>query len=71
MQPALVDFLNRIDNGEMVQKDDDDFPDVDILQIATIETRTKKSFPHRWLMEMTFFLTTGLPPSQLRTDERK
>ena len=70
-QHAAVDFLSRIDNGEMVWKDDNDFPDADILRIATIATTTKKTFPNRWLMEVTYFLTTGLPPPQLRTDEKK
>ena len=70
-QHAAADFLSRIDNGEMVRKDDDDFPDADILRIATIATRTEKTFPDCWLMEMTFFLTTGLPPPQLRTNEKK
>ena len=46
----------------MVKKDDDDFPDVDILRVASIVTREGKTFPDRWLMEMTYFLTMGLPP---------
>ena len=51
-QHVVADFLSRLDNGEMAQKDDDDFPDADILRIATLEARTKKTFPDRWLMEM-------------------
>ena len=70
-QHAIADFLSRLDNSEMVAKDDDDFPDVDILRVATIAMQTDKSFPDRWLMEMTYFLTTKLPPPQLRTDEKK
>ena len=46
----------------MVEKDDDDFPDVDILRIEAIGTKEGTNFPDRWLMEMTYFLTTGLPP---------
>ena len=30
-QHAVADFLSKLDNGEQVTKDDDDFPDADIL----------------------------------------
>ena len=58
----FIDYLSRLDNGEMMEKDDDDFPDPDILQIAAIGTKEGTNFPDRWLMEMRYFLTTGLPP---------
>ena len=45
--------------------------DIDILCIATTGRKEDKSFPDQWLMEMTYFLSMGLPPSQLRTDEKK
>ena len=64
-QHVVADFLSKLDNGEMVKKDDDDFPNADILRIASIAAREGKTFPDRWLMEMTYFLTTGLPPPQL------
>ena len=67
----FIDYLSRLDNGEMMEKDDDDFPDVEILRIAAIGTKEGTNFPDRWLMEMTYFFTTGLPPPQLRTDEKK
>ena len=54
-----------------MRKDDDDFPNADILRIATMVTLTDKTFRDRWLMEITYFLTTGLPSPQLRTDEKK
>ena len=41
-QHAVVDFLSKIDNGEMVREDDDDFPDADILRITTVATRMEK-----------------------------
>ena len=63
-------FLKQNGNGGNSWKDDDDFLNVDILQITTIASRIEKHFPDRWLMEMTYFLTTRLPP-QLRTDEKK
>ena len=55
-QHVVADFLSGIDNGETVRKDDDDFPNADILRIATMATRTEETFPNRWLMEMTYFL---------------
>ena len=70
-QHAIADFLSRVDNGDNALRQDDDFPDADILWVATTVSREEKNFPDRWLMEMTYFLTTGLPPPQLRTDEKK
>ena len=32
-QHAIADFLSRLDNGDNVAKDDDDFPDADILRV--------------------------------------
>ena len=54
-----------------MRKDDDNFLDTHILRITTIASRTEKNFPYRCMMEMTYFLTTGLPPPQLRMDETK
>ena len=51
-----------MDNGENAQKDDDEFPDADILRITTIASWVEKHFLDYWLMEMTYFLTMGLPP---------
>ena len=70
-QHAVADFLSRLDNGEKIEKDDDDFPDAEIWRISAIGTKEGANFPDPWLMEMTYFLTTGLPPPQLRTDDKK
>ena len=70
-QHVVADFLSRVDNGETARKDDDDFPDADVLQVAMIASREDKKILDSWLMEMTYFLTTGVPPPQLRTDEKK
>ena len=43
----FIDYLSRLDNGEMMEKDDDDFPDPDILQIAAIGTKEGTNFPDR------------------------
>ena len=68
---AVTDFLNRVDNGDNAVRDDDEYLDADILRIATMASQVEKNFLDRWLMEMMYFLTPGLPPSQLRTDEKK
>ena len=68
---AVADFLSRVDNGDNVGRDDEDFPCADILRIATRASQVEMNFPDHWLVEMTYFLTTGLPPLQLRMDEKK
>ena len=70
-QHAIEDFLSKVDNGETVRKDDDVFPDVDVLWVAMMASREENNFLDRWLMEMTYFLTTGMPLPQLRIDEKK
>ena len=61
-QHVVADFLSRLDNGEKIEKVDDDFPDAEIWRISVVGTKEEANFPDRWLMEMTYFLTTGLPP---------
>ena len=39
VQHVVEDFLSRLDNGEVMEKDDDDFPDADILRIAAGQRR--------------------------------
>ena len=70
-QRAIADYLSKLGNGNNAIMRDDDFPVADILRVAAIATQDEKSFPDRWPMEMTYFLTTGLPPPQLRMDEKK
>ena len=70
-QHAIADFLRRVDNGETTSKDDDGFPDADVVLVAMIASREEKNFPDQWQMDMTYFLTAGMPPPQLRADEKK
>ena len=63
---TVADYLSRIDNDDdAIQRDDD------ILRVAVTATQEEKNFLDRWLIEMTYFLMTGLPPLQLRMDEKK
>ena len=70
-QHAVADVWSRLDNGENARKDDGDFPDADILRLTTIASQEERNSPDRWLVEMTYFLSTRLPPPQLRMDEKK
>ena len=49
----------------------DDFPDADIVRVTLIALQEERNFTDRWLVEMTYFLSTRLPPPQLRMDEKK
>ena len=49
----------------------DNFPDAEILCITIAEEKNGKHSPDKWLMEMISFLSMGLPPLKLRTDEKK
>ena len=71
-QHAIADYLNRIENGADAVDDDDDFPDGAILHIEA-EDLVQPNAPHedKWLTEMSTFLSTGLPPPRMRTDEKK
>ena len=68
---AIVDYVSRISKGNEAIAGHNDFSDAEILRITTIGAKDDKHFPDRWLMEMTYFLSTELPPPQLRTDEKK
>ena len=51
---------------------DDDFPDGVILHIETNDPVHHRVQPEdKWLTEMSEFLSTGLPPPRMRTDEKK
>ena len=70
-QHVIADFLSRVDNSDNAPRQDDDFPDANILRVTTMMLREETNFSDHWLMAMTYFLTTGLPPPQLRMDEKK
>ena len=71
MKHVVADFLSRVDNGDNARRDDDNFPHADILRITTRASQAKTNFLDCWLVKMKYFLTTGLPPPKLRTDEKK
>ena len=65
-QHAVTDYLSRIDNGADAVDGDDDFPDGAILHIEAEDPEwTHDPHKDRWLMEMSTFLSTGLPPPRM------
>ena len=51
---------------------DDDFPDGAILHISSKKAEHHRTPPEeKWLTEMSEFLSIGLPPPRMRTDEKK
>ena len=69
MQHAVADYLSRLEHGADAVNDDDDFPDGVVLHIEAEERERKHtSHENKWLMDMSTFLSTGLPPSLMRTE---
>ena len=51
---------------------DDDFPDGAILHILTNDPEHRCTpLEDKWLTKMSEFLSIGLPPPRMRTDEKK
>ena len=48
-----------------------DFPNGDVLRISAMKGNKWGLPDGKWLEEMLYFLTGGLPPPQMRTDEKK
>ena len=71
-QHVVVDYRSAIENGKNVAQGDDNFPDSGIIRISTSKAATDSSSPEdKWLEKMSYFLTTGLLPPRMRTDEKK
>ena len=72
MQHAIADYLIRIENGADAVDGNEDFPDLAILHIETEDPEQHNAPPEdKWLTEMSTFPSTTLPPSRMRTDEKK
>ena len=72
MQHAVTDYLSRIENGDKEIDGDDDFLDGAILHISPRDPESRPTpSEDKWFMEMSEFLSTRLPPPQMRTYEKK
>jgi hypothetical protein len=69
LQHVVADHLSRLEFGEAPTGVVDDFPDVGVM-IVTPETKPRDD-PDRWLMEIVYFLSHGVPLDELSKAERK
>ena len=65
-QHAVADYLSRLVNGADAVNGDDDFLDGAILHITAEGPEWEyTSQDDKWLIEMSTFLSTGLPPPRM------
>ena len=67
VQHAVADYLSRLESGEPAESTYDDLPDTGLFSLATARDENEDE----WIIEMTNFLSTGLPPAHLTLDARK
>ena len=71
-QHAVADYLSRLENVAGAVNGDDDFPDGAIVHIAAEDPEWEySSHEDKWLIEMSTFLSTGLPPLRMWTGDKK
>jgi hypothetical protein len=68
-QHAVADYLSRLESGEALTGVADDFPDAGIMTVTPEAGPTDD--PDKWLTDMIYFLSHGLPPEELSKAERK
>ena len=68
-QHAVADYLSRLESGEEPTGVKDDFPDGGVLRI-TAEPGEEED-PDKWIVDMEFFLSNGIPPEEMGREERK
>ena len=68
-QNAVADYLSRLESGEAPEGVKDDFPDGGVLKITT-EPREEEDVD-KWMVDMEFFLSNGIPPEEMGREERK
>ena len=57
----MADYLSRLESGEPAETTYDDLPDANLFHMST----TPDDKEDEWITEMTYFLSTGLPPEHL------
>ena len=65
----MADYLSRLESGEEPTRVKDDFPDGGVLKI-TAEPGEEED-PDKWIVDMEFFLSNGIPPEEMGREERK
>ena len=56
----MADYLSRLESGEEPTGVKDDFPD-----------GGEEEDPDKWIVDMEFFLSNGIPPEEMGREERK
>ena len=72
VQHAVADCLSRLESGEEGTGVRDDFPDGQLIQVEAVRVHEiNEEIEDAWILEVTIFLTIGLPPEHISADERK
>ena len=59
VQSVVADYLSRLESGEPTDSTYDDLPDTGLFNLAIVPDENE----NEWIMEVTHFLSTGLPPT--------
>jgi hypothetical protein len=68
-QHVVEDYLSRLEPGEAPAGVADDFPDAGVMTV-TLETGPRDD-PEKWLTDIIYFLSHGVPSEELSKEERK
>ena len=72
VQHAIADYLGRLESGEEGTRVKDDFPNAQLFQVdIVVATKMGEDTTDTWIIEMTIFISIGLPPENMSLDERK
>ena len=69
IQHVVADYLSRLESGEPAKTEYDDLPDASLFTVDT--TTLRVDHDDAWIMDMTHFFSTGLPPVHLTLDTKK
>ena len=68
-QHAVADYLSWPESGEEPSGMKDDFPDGGVLKIMA--EPGEEEDPDKWIVDMEFCLSNGIPPEEMAREERK
>ena len=67
VQHTVADYLSRLESGESPTGVKEDFPGGGVLKI----TAEPSEDLDKWMVDMEFFLSNGIPPEEMGREERK
>ena len=67
VQHAVADYLSCLESGQPAEPRYDDLLDPGLFNLTTMADDKEDE----WIMEMTHFVSTGMPPDHLPLDARK